>query len=50
MQGDYKEVFFNIYCEKCKHEHVKANHEPCCDCISVPFRIDSHKPEKFESK
>lgn len=50
MEGEYKIVDFHKYCPKCKHEKESATEDPCNECLSIPARIDSHKPEKFESK
>lgn len=48
--NDYKEVYFNEYCKKCKHEKLKETEEPCCECISEPTNLHSHKPIKYEEK
>jgi len=57
MIGDYKEVFFDVYCPTCKHrnepevkydEKGKVEYDTCNQCLTVPARIDSHKPEKWE--
>lgn len=58
MIGDYKEVFFDVYCETCKHKSEppviyeensdKVVSTRCNDCLTIPARIDSHKPEYWE--
>lgn len=48
MLGDLKEVYFNQYCYRCKNKETAESVEPCCDCLSIPGRTDSHKPEKYE--
>lgn len=47
---DLKEVLFGEYCKKCKHEKCSDIKDPCDECLSVPARIDSQKPEKFMPK
>jgi len=46
----YKEVYFDKYCDKCKHVEVKEFEEPCHDCLNEPMNVNSHKPVKFEEK
>lgn len=43
-----KEVRFDLYCNKCIHEDKPETERPCCDCLEIPSRESSHKPEKFE--
>lgn len=43
-----KEVYF--HCDLCVHEKVDENENPCCICLSIPARENSHKPEYFKSK
>lgn len=50
MIGDYKEVFFDIYCEACKHYSKPETVDPCCECLDNPAMVDSHKPMHFEKK
>ena len=51
MNADsYKEVYFNEYCSKCKHEKVKDEDDPCAECLEEPVNVNSHKPVKFEEK
>lgn len=45
-----KEVRFDLYCEKCKHNGVKEKDEPCCECLEHGTNDASHKPVKFEEK
>lgn len=45
---DYKEVYFHLYCKRCKHKDVKDNEEPCEECLSNPINLYSHKPVKFD--
>lgn len=45
-----KEVLFNLYCDKCKHELVNIDEDPCHSCLNEPANEDSHKPVFFEEK
>lgn len=47
---EYKEVYFNQYCQKCKHHELKDEQEPCNECLDYPINLYSHKPVKFEDK
>lgn len=49
-EHQYKEVYFNEYCKKCKHEKVADAEEPCTSCLDEPANLYSHKPVKFEEK
>jgi hypothetical protein len=46
----YKEVHFDQYCKKCKHEKLEYNEEPCFECLGEPLNWNSHKPVKYEEK
>ena len=48
MEPKTKFVDFNQYCPKCKHKNVSATADPCNDCLTVPAREGTRKPEKFE--
>ena len=45
-----KEVYFDQYCETCKHADVGEDEEPCCDCLSESANQYSHKPVRWEEK
>lgn len=45
-----KEVFFYEYCPKCQYYRNEEEDYPCCDCLAVPSRQDSHKPEYYKEK
>ena len=49
MEINNKEVYFNDYCSKCEYEEV-VDGEPCNECLSIPVREYSHKPEFFKEK
>ena len=48
MEQEYQEVYFNKYCEKCKHKDLKEAQNPCHECLSTPTNLYSHKPVKHE--
>lgn len=45
-----KEVYFDVYCKKCKHFEKKGHEDPCNECLTIGAREGTHKPEKFEEK
>ena len=45
---DYKEVFFHIYCESCKHKDKSDYDEPCAECLDHPLNVDSHRPVNWK--
>lgn len=45
-----KEVNYLEYCPKCKHYKKLDYEEPCNECLTQSFMIDSHKPLHFESR
>ena len=49
-ENNYKEVYFNQYCPKCKHEKLPETDDICNDCMTEPVNLNSHKPVKFEEK
>lgn len=49
MNGEgYKEVRFDQYCSKCVHKDVLGSKPPCDECLSIPARLYSSKPENFK--
>lgn len=48
----FKEVFFDVYCPTCKYKDDPDDgfKEPCNECLTIPARENSHKPEKWEGK
>ena len=50
MDESYKEVYFNNYCKKCRHEKCEDFKEPCHSCLNEPVNLYSHKPTKYEKK
>lgn len=50
MNENYKEVYFDQYCKKCKHEKDDEQSGPCDECLDNPVNLYSHKPINFEKK
>ena len=59
MRGDseLKEVRFDKWCEKCKHQKLDVDHvdiskttEPCNSCLEIGMREGTEKPEYWEAK
>lgn len=54
MIGDKKIVEFEKYCPTCKYfnttrnEETQENEEPCNECLEIPARTDSRRPECYE--
>lgn len=46
----YKEVYFDQYCQTCKHCDKAETEDPCYDCLAEPANTYSHKPVKYEEK
>ena len=50
MVGDSHEVNFEQYCLTCRYWNKDAYTEPCFECLGIPVRPDSRKPEKWEER
>lgn len=48
MEDNKREVYFSLYCNQCKHKETEETKDPCNECLSIPFNINSHKPLYFE--
>ena len=46
----YKEVNFEKYCKRCKHEKTNEVKDPCDECLGVPMNLYSEKPVNFKEK
>lgn len=46
--NEEKEVYFKLYCGKCKHKDKPEIEDPCHECLSNPTNLYSHKPTNFE--
>lgn len=49
-EGEYKEVNYGEYCHLCIWYGNKENEWPCCECLEQDLQLNSHKPERFESR
>lgn len=45
-----KEVYFNIYCEGCVYKNLSEEAYPCDQCLAIPAREDSHRPEYYKEE
>lgn len=50
MPNEYKEVRYDLYCQKCKHEKVDDFRDPCHECLNTPVNLHSRKPVNFEEE
>lgn len=50
MENQMKFVLFDIYCPRCKHRDMNENQHPCCNCMEVPVRENTHVPECWEGE
>ena len=48
MDNNFKEVAFALYCPRCKCKELEGFKPPCNECLEVPMRAGTSKPEKFE--
>ena len=48
MDDQYKEVYYNEHCYRCKNKNLLENEPPCDECLSEPINLYSHKPVRFE--
>lgn len=45
-----KEVDFRVYCPKCIFYDLKAEEEPCNECLTQGFNYGSRKPICYKEK
>ena len=48
--GSMHIVDFETYCAMCAHKNKAENEEPCWECLDIPAREDSRRPEYWEEK
>lgn len=48
MENRTKEVYFNKYCRICKNWNVKETDDPCNECLTQGWNVDSRKPINYE--
>lgn len=46
--NEEKEVYFDIYCKKCKNYKKPESEEPCNECLTNPYN-KSHVPVNYIS-
>lgn len=44
-----KEVYFHIYCPRCKHGGKEEIEDPCFECLIHPSNEDSHVPVCYDA-
>lgn len=49
-EKQYKEVFFDIYCDQCEFKDTPEVEDPCNECLAYPANENSHKPVKYVEK
>lgn len=50
MDDEYKEVYFDKYCETCEYKDTPEKDEPCSECLENPIKLYSHKPVNYKEK
>ena len=50
MRVENKEVDFNTYCEICENRDLNGYEEPCDECLSTPYNLNTSKPINFKEK
>lgn len=45
-----KEVMFYKWCKECKNFETPETDDPCNECLTQPWNVDSTKPINFRSK
>ena len=45
-----KHVEFHKWCESCEYEENAESEPPCDECLEIPAREGSKKPEKWVEK
>ena len=41
-------VDFATYCKTCSYQKNKETDEPCNECLTIPARANSSRPEKWK--
>ena len=47
-ENNMQEVYFDVYCKKCKYAELDGWKDPCNDCLSEGMNDGSHKPVCYE--
>lgn len=49
--SEYKEVYFDKYCDTCVHKDEEPLEDtPCDKCLTNTVNLYSHKPTEYEEK
>lgn len=46
--NDTKECMFDIFCKTCRYFEKEDWEDPCNDCLTESYNIDSHKPVNYK--
>lgn len=47
MENNLKEVRFDIYCKKCKHQKLNESKDPCNECLDHGWNDETEKPVNY---
>ena len=50
MEGDLKEVRYDLYCHRCQYETYKEGDDPCDECLATPMNKNSHRPVNWKER
>lgn len=50
MDNTTKEVYFDVWCPKCKNVDTPETDDPCNSCLAQGWNVDSHQPINFREK
>ena len=48
METRTKEAYYYQYCKTCKYRDEVETNDPCNECLTQGYNIDSHKPIRYE--
>lgn len=49
VNGPYhtKEVYYSEWCKNCKYRDLDETHDPCNECLTQGWNMDSHRPINY---
>ena len=50
MENEFKEVRFDLYCNRCAHEKTYSGDDPCDECLATPKNKYSIRPVNFKDR
>lgn len=50
MNLKQKEVRYDLYCSRCKHEKLEDSKDPCNQCLEEFLNDGTDRPRYFEEK